>query len=310
MQTATTATSFTLVDPDGFEVSAYRWDPEPGVLPKAALQIAHGATEHAQRYEPVARFFTEAGFVVYTNDHRGHGKTAGSLDRLGRTGPDGWNAMVRDTRQLTEHIRQEHPNLPVFLLGHSMGSFIAQQYIQQWGNELNGVVLSGTTGELPDLDMLVAAAETAVNEQGAQAPSALFQDMFASFNSLFAPGEPGFEWLSRDAAEVQKYVNDSWCGFAFSNGLLTDLLRGIEQIWKAENEQRIPKNLPVLMVVGEQDPAGGFTQSVRSLVDRYRGHGIEDLTCKIYPGARHEVLNETNRDEVLRDVLAWLERHL
>jgi alpha-beta hydrolase superfamily lysophospholipase len=302
------STTFTFKSPDGPQVFVYKWAPESGVKLKAALQIAHGAAEHALRYERFGHCLAEAGYVAYANDHRGHGKTAGTLDKAGIAGPDGWNGMLRDMRQLNEIIKAENPGLPVFFFGHSMGSLIAQQYIQDWGGELKGAILSGTFGSLGgDPAAIVAMGEQLAQAQGDDAPSPIFTGMFATFNQPFEPGKTGLEWLSRDEDQVKKYVDDPWCGFPFSNRLVIDMFSGASRIWDPENEARIPKSLPLLVISGDQDPAGANTASVTQLVDRYRGQGMRDITVKFYPQARHEILNETNCGEVECDILNWIE---
>ena len=301
------SSTFTFTSGDGQQVFAYQWAPQDGVKPKAVVQIAHGAAEHAGRYARLGGFLADAGYLVVANDHRGHGRTAGDLKTAGIAGPDAWNGFLRDARQLNELIRQQHPGVPVFFFGHSMGSLIAQQFIQEWGGELRGAVLSGTFGSLgPDPAVLLPMIEQAA-EAAPDAPSQIFIGMFTTFNQAFEPVKTGFEWLSRDEAEVQKYMDDPWCGFVFSNRLVMDMFRGAYRIWSAQNEARIPKDLPLLVVSGDMDPAGGNTASVTQLVERYRALGLRKVTLKFYPQARHEILNETNRDEVQHDILAWLD---
>ena len=193
-----TETTFTLKDPQGFEIFVYKWAPAPGVPVKAVVQIAHGAAEHALRYKRFARFLNAAGYIVYANDHRGHGKTAGTLDKAGIAGEDGWNGMANDLKLISDRIRAGNPGLPLVFFGHSMGSFLGQQYIQSWGNELAAVILSGTTGSLGDnTPQLIAAMEQAIQQEGRDAPSAIFGMMFAGFAAPFQPVKTGFEWLSR-----------------------------------------------------------------------------------------------------------------
>ncbi len=304
-------TTFTFQSPDGPEIFVHKWGPEPGVHPKAVVQIAHGAAEHAGRYERFGRFLADAGFVVYASDHRGHRKTAGVLEKAGIAGPDAWNGILRDMHQLSDIIRAENPGLQFFFFGHSMGSLIAQQYIQNWGGELKGAILTGTFSSLGgDPAAIVALCQQAIQAQGEDAPSQIFIGMFATFNQGIEPVKTGFEWLSRDEAEVQKYVDDPWCGFPFSNRLVMDMFQGAADIWKPENETRIPKDLPLLVASGEMDPAGGNTVSVNLLVDRYRANGMRSITVRFYPQARHEILNEINRDQVQCDLLAWMESSL
>jgi alpha-beta hydrolase superfamily lysophospholipase len=303
------STTFTFKAADGPDIFVYKWSPEAGVKPKAAVQVAHGAAEHGLRYERFARCLTDAGYVVYANDHRGHGKTAGTLDKAGIAGPDAWNGIMRDMHQLSDLIRQENPGRPLIFFGHSLGSIIAQRYIQNWGAELKGAILSGTFGALGvDAATLVAMCEQEAQANGDNAPSQVFGGMFVNFNQPFQPAKTGFEWLSRDEAEVQKYVDDPWCGFAFSNRLVIDFFKGAGEVWSPDSEARIPKSLPLLVVSGELDPAGGNGASVKQLVDRYRAQGLTNIQLKFYAQARHEILNETNREEVQLDILGWLNR--
>lgn len=303
-----TRTTFTYTDPEGYEIFVYRWSPDPGVTSRAVVQIAHGAAEHAQRYERFARVLNHRGCVVYANDHRGHFKTAGTMEKAGICGEGGWNGMLKDVRHLSDIIKEKNPGLPFFLFGHSMGSMIAQGYMQNWGDQVNGVILSGTMGSLgDDIDGTIAAAQGLVQEHGADNPSELFVQMFAGFNQPYEPGKTGFEWLSRDETEVQKYVDDPWCGFPFTNGMVVELFKGAGEIWKPENEAKIPKDLPLYIFSGANDPVGGNTLDVKQLVKRYKANGINNITVKFYDGGRHEMLNETNRDEVHQDVVDWLE---
>ncbi len=302
--------SFMLTAPDGVEVVVYRWLPE-GQEPRAVVQIAHGASEHAGRYERLAHVLTRAGYAVYANDHRGHGRTAGTLERFGVAGPDGWNRLLEDTRRLTDHISRAHPERMIVLLGHSMGSLVAQYYLQRGPEALRAVVLSGTLSSLPPgSEDLGARLDVAIASQGRDVPSEDFSMLFAGFNEPFVdtapPGGPtGFEWLSRDHAEVRKYVDDPWCGLPLSNGFVADSLRQRDEIWGPGSEQRLPKGIPVLFIAGDQDPVGEFGEGVRRLAERYRRVGVR-VSERIYRGARHEIFNETNRDEVHADLLDWL----
>lgn len=300
------ATTFTFTDPDGFEIFVYKWVPDTG-KPKAVVQVVHGLGEHALRYERFARYLNQAGFVVYADDHRGHGKTAGSLSKVGIIGTDGWNGMVKDENQLSDIIEKENPGLPLFLFGHSMGSFIGQRYIECWGNRLKGVVLTGTTG-LPmfppeSISFLEKAAEGDMRDKP---PT---QNVMNALNTPFEPAKTPFDWLSRDEEEVQKYINDPFCGFGGTNGMTLDMARGCLEMLEPEQQALIPKSLPVLIACGEMDPVGAHG-GAQALAKRYEEIGIKDVQLILYPGARHEVLNETNRDEVQQDIRTWLENHL
>jgi alpha-beta hydrolase superfamily lysophospholipase len=300
--------SFTMTAADGTPIAVYRWLPPDDTI-VGVVQIAHGAAEHARRYDRVARLLTEAGYAVYADDHRGHGRTAGSLERAGLGGVDSWNGMVRDAKELTDLIGARHPGRPIVLFGHSMGSFITQDYLPRWGGGLAGAVLCGTTGPPPLAVVgLREQVQQAVNRHGRDVPSEEFRARFLGYNEPFAVGvaDPtGYEWLSRDPAEVRLYADDPWCGFTLSNGFVLDMFTARSRIWEAGQVERIPTSLPLLVIAGDADPVGRAGEGVRELTQRYRRAGLE-VTEILYPGARHEVLNETNRDEVHRDLLAWL----
>lgn len=293
---------------DGQTIAVYRWD-DGSRPPKGIVQIAHGASEHALRYARVAERLVDAGYAVYANDHRAHGRTADEHGTFGVARPGGWAAIVDDLHVLTDHIAAEHPDTPIVLFGHSMGSMMAQEYLQRWGDDLAGLVLSGTTGGLA-LDDATLGVVVALGEgDGADQPSEVFAAMFGGFNEPFAgDGATGFEWLSRDAEEVRKYVDDPWCGFPLSNGYVADMLAGTSAMWTPEAEANIRTDLPIYVMGGDQDPVGGENvETVHELVGRYEALGAGPVTLKLYPGGRHEMLNELNRDEVERDLVAWID---
>ncbi|HEX3045345.1 MAG TPA: alpha/beta hydrolase [Bacillota bacterium] len=308
MQSAT----FTFKDPEEYEIFVYKWSPDPGQKPKAVVQIAHGMAEEASRYKGLAQALTGAGYLVYADDHRGHGRTAGTLDKVGYMGKDGFNGAVEDLRQLNQIIRAEYPGLPVFLLGHSMGSFLTQQYIYKYGSDLSGAILSGTSGpQGPILSLGRFLARLVIIFKGAQTPSPFLDQLtFGSYNQRFKPNRTRFDWLSRDEAEVDAYLANPFCGTIFSAGYFYDLCGGLQQIHWIQNQRKIPTNLPIYAFSGTMDPVGRFTRTVRRLLDTYQQLNIRDVTYKFYPEGRHEMLNEINRDEVIRDLIAWLDKHV
>lgn len=297
------APTFTLPMADGTPLFVRRWLAVSGT-PKGVVQVIHGAAEHSARYDRFAKHLNREGWLVYADDHRGHANTRVRTKALGDAGPDAWNKFVTDEKALTDHIKQQHPGLKVFLLGHSMGSFIAQDYVQRYGNAVAGVVLSGSNGVLANADQTVAAVRD-LAKKDPLGPSPVFASVFESFNKPFT-GKAGFEWLSRDAAEVKKYTDDPTCGFPFSNELVADFFTGLRDLWNPANEARIPKGMPIYVVSGDQDPVGGNTAGLKILLANYQRYGLTDVQHKFYPGARHEILNETNREEVERDIIAWL----
>jgi alpha-beta hydrolase superfamily lysophospholipase len=304
------SSTFSYVDADGVTIFAYKWLPENG-LPKAIVQISHGMQEHAGRYERFAAFLTGAGYGVYANDHRGHGKTALGADMQGRLGPGGWNGAVMALKRLNEIIKREYPGLPVFLLGHSWGSFLAQNFIERWGSELQGVLLSGTHGADPMVGLGVLLARLDVRMRGPFASGGILEQMsVGGLNKAFEPARTPKDWLNRDESEVDRYIADPYCGRPFPNGFYRDLAELLSKTWKPESERRVPKGLPIYLFAGTKDPVGKFTKTVVALAHRYKRYGIEDVTCKFYEGARHETLNETNRLEVMNDILSWLDSRL
>lgn len=301
------ADTFTLDRPDGATIHAYRWLPEGD--PTAIVQIAHGMAEHAGRYERFADALTEAGYAVYAEDHRGHGRT-GEAATLGHLADhDGWDKVVEDLAAVTGHALGEHPGLPVVLFGHSMGSFLTRTYLARHGSDLSAAVICGTAGDpgvMGTLGRLVARTEAKL--RGARHTSTMMNKLtFGAYNSAFKPNRTDFDWLSRDNAEVDKYIDDPLCGFVCTSTFYVDLLGGLAVANRDDTAAAVPSDLPLLVISGEQDPVGGDNATgVAAVADQLRNAGVTDVTLKVYPAARHELLNETNRDEVTSDVLSWV----
>ncbi len=302
------ASSFTLTAPDGAALFVYRWLPQAPA--KAVVQIAHGLTEHAGRYARLAQALTDSGYAVYAGDHRGHGRTAQRREDLGFFAErDGWRACIDDLWRLNRRIAADHPGLPIVLLGHSMGSFMVQQFIAEHGEALAGAVLSGSYGKPPPLAALgriIARLERW--RLGARGRSALIHAFsFGAFNKPFAPARTPSDWLSRDEAEVDKYLADPLCGFRPTVQLWIDMLDAIAEIARPERQASIPKHLPVYVIGGTRDPVNANAKGLERLLAAYRRAGLTRVTHRFYPDARHELFNETNRDEVTRDLVAWLD---
>ena len=298
------ASTFTLKAGDGVSLAVHRWLPE--APPKAVLQIAHGLAEHGARYARLAGALCGAGYAVYANDHRGHGLTAKTPADLGFfAASGGWNACIADLREIRARIETEHPGVPVILMGHSLGSFMVQQFIGQHGEGLAGAVLSATNGKPPAIagaGGLLARLERL--RIGARGRSALLNAMlFGAFNKPFAPARTPFDWLSRDPAEVDKYIADPLCGFIPATQLFIDMLGGVTGAAARSCQAAIPKTLPIYIFNGGHDPVAS---NVGQLLAAYRAAGLKNVTHKVYREARHECLNEINRDEVTRDLTAWL----
>jgi alpha-beta hydrolase superfamily lysophospholipase len=298
--------TITIASPDGHAIFTRLWRPEAS--PRAVVQIVHGLAEHSARYDRLAHALTAAGFAVYAHDHRGHGPACPPADLGFLAERDGWRKLLDDIQAVAQRIGADHPGVRRVFLGHSMGSFLGQTYIAERGGELAAAALSGTSGPPPailPLGKRIVAFERW--RQGPRAKSALVQALlFGEQNKPFRPARTPFDWLSRDPDEVDKYVEDPLCGFALTNQLAADLVGALSDLASPALAARIPKSLPIYVFSGARDPVGAKLQG---LLDVYRAAGL-DVTAKIYPEARHETLNEINRSEVMRDLIAWLDERL
>ncbi|MBF7729654.1 alpha/beta hydrolase [Pseudomonas sp. N040] len=279
--------------------------------PRAIVMLAHGLAEHGARYARLGEALTAHGFDLFALDQRGHGRSAeqGLLGHYADAA--GWEKVVGDLASLNHHIRQQHPGLPIFLLGHSMGSYISLAYLMQHSCSLQGAILSGSNFQPASLYRsagLLARLERW--RLGATGRSKLLNYLsFGSFNKAFQPARSGFDWLSRDPVEVDRYVSDPLCGFVATTQLWIDLLGGLQGISSVKQLSQIDPGLPVLLIGGDCDPVSAGRR-LNDLAGALRVAGLKDVQLKIYPGARHELLNESNRDEVTADLIHWLEQAL
>ena len=274
------------------------------------MQIIHGMAEHSARYARLAEALTSRGFAVYAHDLPGHGARAETRGHFADR--RGWRVAISSIRDVQRLAQREHPGRPLFMLGHSMGSFLLQHFVADSGGSLAGAVFSATSGDLGPLRRVglgLIRLEAAL--YGRRHPSALGEMLsFKDFNRRFQPARTKFDWLSRDAAEVDRYAADPLCGFRCSTGLWIDLLEAGGKLTLAPRLRRVPKTLPVLMIAGAEDPVSRGARGPAALERHYQQVGLRDITVKVYAGARHELFNETCRDEVTADLLAWLENHL
>lgn len=283
-------TTATFVSPtDGTALAIRTWGEELSA-PRGVVQIAHGIAEHGQRYDRLARALVAAGYVVRAVDHRGHGGSVASADQLGHFD---FEALVADVAAVGASLRDEFSGIPVFLVAHSMGSFAAQTVILDRSDLYDGVVLSGSTA----LDVLAGALSSAEGPVGLEAFNAGFEH------------RTGYEWLSRDEAEVDAYVADPLSGFDLPDTAVPQLFAGAERLADPATIGGIRSDLPVLVVSGDADPLAGGGALVELLGERYREAGLKDVTVTLYPEARHEIFNETNRDAITADVIGWLTAH-
>lgn len=283
----------------------------PSADPKALLMLCHGMAEHSERYARFAERLCAEGYGVYAHDQRGHGKTAAQGVAGHFASADGWSKVVGDLSNLAQAVSERHPGKPLFLMGHSMGSFIVQAWLMHHGASLQGAILCGSNyqpAKLYHIARLVARFERL--RQGPEGRSALIEWLsFGRFNDGLGKTRTPFDWLSRDPQEVDKYIHDPLCGLRCTNQLWVDLLGGLVRISKPANLAQIDPSLPMLIIGGECDPVSAGKR-LKDLAHVLCGVGHQALRLKLYPGARHELLNETNRDEVTRDVLDWLQQAL
>ncbi|MFY0942060.1 lysophospholipase [Clostridioides difficile] len=301
-------TNFTFKGEEGLDIYTYKWEDENIKKPKAVIQIAHGMAETAQRYETFAKVLTKNGYIVYINDHRGHGKTAKIIENVGHLAEkEGFRCLVEDMYTLTNIIKKENEDLPIYLFGHSMGSFASQRYIMDYSNNLSGLILCGSNGKqgiILNLAHLIINRE--IKKYGRRSRSNKINDLIFGGQIIRRNEKTKFDWLSRDKEQVEKYINDPFCGVVCSCGFFYDLVQGLKEIEDKENLKKVPLDIPIYIISGDKDPIGKNGKGVLRLRDRYIKLGVKDVTCKLYKDGRHELLNEINREEVFEDIICWL----
>ena len=278
---------------DSIPLATYAWD-QAVDQPRGVVQVAHGLAEHSARYDRLAEALNAAGFLVYAADHRGHGLSIESGAVPGDFGDPGFGGLIDDVAAYGATLAGDHPDLPLFLVAHSMGSFAAQSVVLDHSEQYAGLVLSGSTA----LDVLAGVLAQADDES--EGPVGL-----EAFNAGFEH-RTGYEWLSRDEAEVDLYVADPLCGFDVPDDAIPQMFERAPRLADPDALAAIRSDLPILVVSGQADPLSGDGQLVQLLGQRYRDAGLGDVTVQVYPDARHEIFNETNRDAITADVVGWL----
>ncbi|MDB9970074.1 lysophospholipase [Porticoccaceae bacterium] len=291
----------------------HEWSVQAPQQPRAWVHIIHGMAEHSARYADLATYLNQQGFHVTADDHRGHGKTAEANNNLYHfADSDGWNQMVDDQLQLIEHIGGDH-TLPLIILGHSMGSFLAmhtcQRYADKLSSRLKGLVLSGSNYAPPwfcSTASQIARIERA--RLGGSSVSKLLETMsFGAFNNAFKPVRTEKDWISSDPETVDLYLADPHCGGAISTQSWYDFLRGLADLSAPAAMARIKSDLPIYVFSGALDPVGGAGKGVKKLEAMLKSVGVQQVSCRLYDGGHHEMLNETNKTEVYQDLLSWLD---
>ena len=293
------------------DIYAKRVTLKEDIKPKAVVQISHGMAEYSERYMRFAKALCEAGFVVFMSDHVGHGKSIKDTSMLGFFGEtNGEQTWVEDLKSVQEIIEKEYPTLPLFLFGHGMGSLIARNYTAQYGKLFKGVVYTGTNGSNPALSFGLCLSSLLTKICGAKHKSKLLDRMaFGAYNKK-TPKETPCDWVSRDKVEVQKFMDDALCGYMYSVSGLHALFQTVKIVTAKTWYAKVPKDLPILLLSGSMDPIGNYGKGVDETFQKLKASGHEKVEEKLYKDARHEILNETNQEEVTSDILHWLKAQL
>lgn len=297
---------------DGQRVHLQQWS-TPSIEPKAIVQIAHGMAEHIDRYDLFAQFLVKNGIFVYGNDHRGHGKTGENQKLMGYfSDHQGFEQVTDDLETITNLIKKEYPNTPIYLFGHSMGSFLARRYIQRSSEKIDGVILSGTgyySIFVTTFAKLLASWE--MGRKGKTSPSPFLNKLsFGSFNKKMKDAETDFDWLTRDKQVVNNYINDPYTGFIPTTTFFYDLFTGLQLIHDDQLIAKIKEQLPILFITGDQDPVGNKTLGVQKVIKQYRKHDLHSIESFVYKEGRHELLNETNKHDIYKDIYNWISQNV
>ena len=284
----------------------------PAGTPRAMVQISHGMCEYFGRYEAFAKFLAEEGFLVFGHDHLGHGHSAPTPEDLGFTNPGGGaHCLVEDVFRLSQKMKEEHPDLPLLLFGHSMGSFIAREVLARHGDFYHAAVICGTGG--PDTPAAAGKllAALIMKCKGERHRSPLLKSIaFAGYNKRFEKGCDPNAWLTRDASVVERYNADPFCTYVFTTRAFHDLFTLVDWVSKKDHASRLPKDLPLLVVSGKEDPVGAWGRGVEKVWKRFLAAGMTDVTLQLWPDMRHEILNELEKEQVWSDLLQWMEQKL
>lgn len=286
----------------------YRPEDEGGI--RCILQVVHGMAEYVERYEEFASYLTARGFVVTGEDHLGHGRSVGDKGKQGYfCRQDPATVLVRDVHRLKKITEEKYPEVPYVIMGHSMGSFITRNYLCRYGTGISGAVIMGT-GMQPKAVLGAAKAVAAIQGKllGQDHPSGLLDKLaFGAYGKGIASRRTAFDWLSRDEERVDGYIADPMCGFTFTVNGFRALFELVSRLHDPRNLEAVPKLLPIYMVSGDADPVGDYGRGVKRAYDSLVAAGLVNIKLKMYEGGRHELLNETNREQVMKDIADWVE---
>ncbi len=293
------------------KIHAIEWVPEGDV--KSVLQISHGMVEYIERYDEFSTFLSQRGFYVVGQDHLGHGESVTSEEQHGYFHATRGNEyVIGDIHELRRITAEKYPDVPYFMLGHSMGSFLTRQYITMYGKGLAGTIIMGTGNQplaLVRLGKLLCRIVASI--KGWTYRSKFVNNMaFGGYNRTFKPARTNMDWISRSTENVDQYIKDPWCTFTFTVNAYYHMFRGMEQLLNPKNFAKIPRELPIFFIAGKEDPVGDFGKGVAAVYKKYKNSGFEDVKLKLYENDRHEILNEPDRKHIYQDIYKWLEKHL
>lgn len=301
--------TFTFKSSSGLaEIFVASYAPASDIDVKGVIQIAHGMAEHHERYEDFISFLNTNGYIVYINDHLGHGKSVSADSELGFFGKkNGYLYLVEDMKKITDIIKNENPCLPVILFGHSMGSMLARLYCEKYGNELTAAIYCGTCGANPAAGPGIAIVNMIAKIKGNHHRSEFINKLaFGAYNKKFNPKRTAFDWLTTDNAIVDKYIADPYCGFLFTTYGYRDLMNLIVVINRDEWYTSVPLELPIYLIAGEDDPVGNYGKGIHEVYNKLVDSKHSDVSIKLFSSDRHEILNEKDKDDVYNAVLSWL----
>ena len=296
---------------DGYEIELYIYEPQGDLRTRGVIQLVHGSCEHAKRYEPFIHNLNENGYIVYANDHRGHGQSVQTPDDYGYFGEEnGWQLMVDDLKAVNDIIHAHYPELPIIMLGHSMGSFLVRHYAIDYGETIDGIILSGTAhNHKIQLKAGQWASKLAKKFKGSKERSAIIHRLsYGAFNKGIENLRTASDWICYDESVVDEFVKDPSCGFVFTNAGFYDLFNGLLYITDSQNISKMPIDLPVLLISGADDPVGGNGEMVKKVYEAMKKAQLTTVDMKLYSHMRHEILNEFNKIEVYQDIINWLEQ--
>ncbi|AIF44096.1 alpha/beta hydrolase [Virgibacillus sp. SK37] len=293
---------------DGTEVFVRKWY-KSNTQPRAAIQLSHGMVEHIGRYHEFAEYLVNEGFVVYGNDHRGHGYTGEKQGLMGYFAEeDGFAKTADDLYQITEVIKAEFPSIPVFLLGHSMGSFLVRYYLQKYSKNINGVILSGT-GYFPTVQSL-AGKQLAQMLPPKQESKLMNSLAFGSYNKKIKNQNTSFDWLSGDETAIQNYIDDPYTGFIPTARFFYDLMDGLIQIHNRKDNKQIRADVPMLIISGDADPVGNYSKGIWKTAHMFERAGLKNVVTMLFTDGRHELLNEKNKEVVFEAINNWISQSM